>query len=772
MLLNVLAFVAGVSLLQVQSELPHLAGAFALIPLAAIAVVLKNYRWAKWFAIGGAFFAAGFCWAAFLAAARLAETLPATLEGVDLNVTGVVASLPHNLEQGTRFEFDVERSPHEVPERISLSWYRADRANEPPPDIHPGQHWRLTVRLKRPHGTVNPHGFDFEAWALERNLRATGYVREEGAIELIEDFVPKPRYWVENVRERIRENFSADIGERPYAGILIALAIGDQRAILKDQWQVFTRTGVNHLMSISGLHVTMVSGLVFACAYWLWVRLPRLVFPAIKVAAIAGALAAIGYAALAGFAVPAQRTVYMLLAVAAALFMGRTSMPAAALAAALFLVVVLDPWAVLSAGFWLSFGAVALIVYVSVARLRAPRWFTAWTRMQWAITLGLVPLMLVLFQQTSIVSPIANAIAIPLVSLVVVPLTLLATFPALDFLLVPAHAVMGLCMAVLEFLSAMPSAVWQQHAPPWWALIVAALGALWLLAPRGTPARYAGAAGFLPLFLAFPPGPANGDFSLAVLDVGQGLAVVARTHKHALLYDAGPEYSSDRDAGERVVVPYLRGAGIARLDRLIVSHDDTDHSGGADSVLQALPVDALSSSLYNSHAIAARMENKAPCHSGQSWEWDGVRFEMLHPKLESYADFKLKDNARGCVLKISSQHGSALLTADIEQREEHELLARDPEVLRADVLIAPHHGSKSSSNEKFVRQVNPKTVIFSAGYRNRFGHPRPEVVERYRAIGAELLRTDHDGALLLDFSPLRISARKWRLERPRYWHAN
>jgi competence protein ComEC len=777
MLANALIFVAGAYVLQSQPQLPALGLSLLLVPSVALLLAIARVRslsaisFAGWKAL---IFFAGFFWAALFADLRLREALPASLEGVDLRLIGVVASLPQAFAQGTRFEFDVEQAPDAgVPARLSLSWYRT-RENETLSDIRAGQRWQFVVRLKRPHGTYNPHGFDYEAWALERNIRATGYVREDGSNQLLNDFVPQPRYWMERLRERIRENFSAALADARYAGVLIALAIGDQRAIPKAQWQVFTRTGVNHLMSISGLHVTMVSGLVFACAYWLWLRLPRLKlrFPAIKAAAIAGALAAISYAALAGFAVPAQRTVYMLLAVAAALFLGRTSSASTILAAALLLVVVLDPWAVLSAGFWLSFGAVALIMYVSVARLRAASRLVTWTRMQWAITLGLIPLMLVLFQQTSIVSPLANAVAIPLVSLIVVPLTLLSTIPALDFLLSAAHAAMALCMSVLEFLGAAPEAVWQQHAPPAWSLVVALIGALWLLAPRGTPARVAGAVGFLPLFLAIPPAPENDSFSLSVLDVGQGLAVVARTQNHALLYDAGPEYSPDRDAGERIVVPFLRGAGISRLDLLIVSHDDSDHSGGAESVLQAMPVHRLVSSLFNSHSIAAQVENKEQCRAGYSWEWDGVRFDMLHPVDASYGNFKLKDNALGCVLKISSQRGSALLTADIEQAQERELVTRAANELHANVLIAPHHGSKSSSSEQFVREVNPAMVVFSSGYRNPFGHPRPEVVERYRAIGAEILRTDQDGALLLNFSSAQVSVRKWRLVRPRYWHTS
>jgi competence protein ComEC len=326
-------------------------------------------------------------------------------------------------------------------------------------------------------------------------------------------------------------------------------------------------------------------------------------------------------------------------------------------------------------------------------------------------------------------------------------------------------------MPALEFLSAAPAAVWQQHAPPAWTLAAAVLGALLVLAPRGTPARAAGAAAFLPLFFTMPPSPTHGAFSLAVLDVGQGLALVVRTQNHSLLYDAGPEFVSDSDAGERIVMPFLRGEGIPSLTALIVSHDDSDHSGGADSVLQGIPVRWFASSLANSHPVAAQVENKVQCQAGQSWTWDGVRFDVLHPTVESYDNFALKDNARSCVIKITSRSGSALLTADIEEKQERELMARSDRALTADVLIAPHHGAKSSSSQAFVRAVNPAIVVFSSGYRNRFGHPRAEVVARYQAIGSEILRTDNDGALLLDFSS-SVSLRRWRLASPRYWHAS
>ncbi len=357
-----------------------------------------------------------------------------------------------------------------------------------------------------------------------------------------------------------------------------------------------------------------------------------------------------------------------------------------------------------------------------------------------------------MFQQVSLVSPIANAVAIPLVSLVVVPLTLLAAVLPLDWLAQIAHAVMALCMSVLEMLDRVPDAAWQQHAPPPWTVPLALLGALWMLLPRGFPARWVGAGLHAAAFLWLPPHPPPGDLWLTVLDVGQGLAVVARTRGHALLYDTGPAFSEQVSAGERIVVPYLRASGIRRLDGVIISHDDLDHSGGALAVLQAVPVQWLSSPLSDVHPISEAATRRRRCSAGERWEWDGVVFEMLHPDAESYNDFGLKDNDRSCVLRIDSPYGAVLLPADIERRSEIEMLRSSPGRLSTDVLIAPHHGSRTSSTPEFVRAVAPRLVVFSVGYHNRFGHPHPAVVRAYREQGSERVRTDLAGAVLVKIS--------------------
>ncbi|HSF47481.1 MAG TPA: DNA internalization-related competence protein ComEC/Rec2, partial [Burkholderiales bacterium] len=532
------------------------------------------------------------------------------------------------------------------------------------------------------------------------------------------------------------------------------------------------------------LHVTMVASLAFALVYGVWRRFPRfaLALPARSAASLAAALMALAYAALAGFAVPAQRTVYMVFAVALALWLKRAISPSRVLCLALLAVVLIDPWAVLAPGFWLSFGAVAIILYVTAGRLglsaggqdldRIPRFrrnlrlSLLWARVQWSLTLGLIPLTLALFQQVSLVSPIANAVAIPVVSLVVVPLTLLAAIPHLEFLLYPAHAIMLWCFEFLEGLSQLPDAVWQQHAPPGWAIAAGLAGAAWMLAPRGFPARWVGGVALLPLFFAALAIPKSGEVWLTALDVGQGLSVLARTSHHALLYDAGPEFSPGADAGNRIIVPYLRGSGVLRLDGVILTHDDLDHTGGAGSVLEAIPAAWLAASF-----TPPGDANAMRCFAGQTWEWDGVRFEVLHPSWGSYDKAKIKDNDRGCVLKITSSHGSVLLAADIEARAEAELIARSGDNLQADVLIAPHHGSKSSSSEEFVRRVDPQAVIFSVGYRNRHGHPRPEVVSRYRHSGAAIYRSDQHGAIEIRLGE-QPRTETYREKRRRYWMAS
>jgi competence protein ComEC len=566
----------------------------------------------------------------------------------------------------------------------------------------------------------------------------------------------------------------------------------------QSDWKVFNRTGIGHLVSISGLHITMVAGLFALAAFTLWrhsfytrAQLP-LLLPAQKVAALAGAATALFYVLLAGFGVPAQRTLYMLMVVAAALWLNRITSVSHVLCAALGVVVLIDPWAVLWPGFWLSFGAVAIILYATVGRVmrRAARpdgggrhatparreqlWLAlrAGTHTQYAVTLGLVPLTMLLFGQVSVVSPLANAVAIPLISLVVTPLALVGSMlpaPLAAPVLGLAHLLVEWLAACLQWFSALRYAVWSAPVPPLWLFCWAMSGTIWLLAPRGWPVRWLGLATWIPLLAAEPSHPEPGRMTVTAFDVGQGMALLIETSGHRLLYDAGPSYGPESNAGNRIIVPYLRARGVGRLDGVVMSHSDADHAGGALSVLDGVGVGWVLSSLRHEHPVAQAARQHVQCAAGQGWTWDGVRFEMLHPLPASYGDATLKPNARTCTLKITANGKSMLLAGDIEAAQEAQLLQRDAGRLQADVLLAPHHGSGTSSTPAFLLAVRPQAAIFQVGYRNRYQHPKKEIFDRYGELQIQRLRTDQTGALSIDFGEMvRISS--YRETRARYWN--
>jgi len=774
----VMAFAVGILAGQLASALPSPAGIAAGLGLGVAAGLLgwrlPVGRVARGLLLALAGAAIGWSYAGWRAELRLADALPAGQEGRDVLVTGVVASLPQDFERGLRFVFEVENSAGPVPRRISLAWYAGYRDEElhSLPAIRVGERWQLLVRLKRPHGNVNPHGFDYEGWLLQQGIRATGYVRPAEANRRLEAFVPGLMNGVERLREGVRARFRAALPDAPYAGVLVALAVGDQRAIAPELWRVFAASGISHLVAISGLHVTMVAALFAAGVGGIWRRTPALAlrWPAQQAAVTAGFVVALGYCLLAGWGVPAQRTLYMLGCVALAIGLRRETAPARVLAVALGVVLVADPWAVLAAGFWLSFGAVGLLFLVSSGRLGREGRMLGAVRAQWAITLGLLPALLLLFQQFSVVSPLANAIAIPAVSFVVTPLALLyAVFP-LQMFADLAHAAFTATMLPVRWLAALPWAAWQQAAPPPALAVLAGLGCLWALLPRGTPSRWVGLLPLVPLLLWSPARPAPGEARVAVLDVGQGLAVHVQTAGHDLLFDTGPAFSADANSGERILLPYLRAMGVRRLDTLVVTHQDNDHAGGAEAVLTGLPVDEVRSSLPPNHpARVIAGPRDVPCAAGQRWDWDGVRFTLLHPAEASDAAPR-KTNDIACVLRIEAGGRRLLLTSDIEAVSEAALIARDADALASDVVVVPHHGSRTSSTAAFVAATRPRWAIFPVGYLNRFRHPNGEVWARWSAAGAGLLRTDAGGAILFTLGAADVQPATARDRAPRYWH--
>ncbi len=734
----------------------------------------------------------GFGYAAWRAEARLADALPARWEGEDIMLAGVVDELPQRSDRGTRFAFAVERIETAgaiVPRRLSLAWYAQRHqggAIDPVPDLVAGERWRLVVRLKRPHGAVNPHGFDVEAWLLQHGLRATGYVRSGERNARLDAFAGRPSDYVQRAREEVRARIVAALPEARFAGVIVALTIGEQRAIPEAQWAVFNRTGIGHLISISGLHVTVFAALAGGLAFALARRSVALTarVPARRVAVGVGLLFSSVYVLLAGAQVPAMRTLLMLGVAAVGMMVARPGTAGVVWLWALAAVLAWDPWAGLTPGFWLSFGAVGVLLYAGTGHLSSPppasrvarllRGVRAAVRTQAVVTVALVPGTLALFQQVSLVSPVANALAIPVVTFAVVPMALAAIIVPIDALWQAAHAVFAALMIPLAVLAAAPSAAWQQQAPPDWAVAVALVGIVVLAAPRGVPGRVLGLVALLPLFVVRPAPPAPGTFRMSVLDVGQGLAVVVQTHRHALLYDTGPRYTDEADAGGRIVGPFLRAEGVRWLDGMIVTHQDSDHSGGALTLLQTVPVAWLASSLPAGHDILARRAADGGaalrCEAGQRWTWDGVRFAVLQPTAALYAMPGGKPNDLSCVVRIDSDHGSVLLTGDLEARGEFELVRRDPSALKADVLLVPHHGSRTSSSAAFIASVAPEIAVYTLGYRNRFGHPRPDVVARYDRAGVRSYRTDRDGALTFTFAPgSPPTPRAERAHDRRYW---
>ena len=728
---------------------------------------------------------------------RLADRLDLRLEMQTLSVTGVVSGLPQWRPDSVRFDLLVDQTPDSppagVPQRLSLAWYpAADTAAFTAATMpRAGQRWRLPVRLKRLDGPVNPHGFDAVLALFERGAGAVGTVqgRVGQTAVLLEETDRGP---VDRLRQDLRDRLRRQLGDTPAAGLIAALGVGDQAAIERGDWAVFRSTGVAHLVSISGLHVTLLGwlgGLVIGrCwrlhAAWLLVQ------PAPVVARWGGLGVAVAYALLAGWGVPAQRTVLML-AIVVLLRSGARRWPGGRiLLVAAVAVVLWDPWAMLQAGFWLSFVAVALLMLAdapSVASVAAQadtdrgaiRWrgrvldlLRSLWHTQWVATVGLAPWTLLFFQQVSLVSLLANAVAIPVVTLLITPLALLGlVFAPLWSLAIP---VVESLMQVLQVMAAWPWASVHLPAVPAWAQWLGVLAGALLVAPLPVWLRLAGAPLLLPMLWPALPVPPAGEFELLAADIGQGNAVLVRTSGHQLLYDTGPAYGRHGEAGnagERVLVPLLRALGVRRLDQLVISHRDTDHSGGADAVLRALPVGLVQSSLEPGHPLRQRAPHQR-CTAGTRWVWDGVRFEVLHPEAADHERpgiAVLRPNAVSCVLRVESASGrAALLTGDIGIDQELRLVIRQPARLKADVLLVPHHGSGSSSTLFFLKSVQPTWAIVQAGRHNRYGHPAPAVTARYDAQGIALVQSPQCGAW--HWRSADGTQECARNQRVRYWH--
>lgn len=797
---------------------------------------------------------AGFAQTGWRAVAYERQAWPTTLEDVDLWVTGVIDGLPQargggdadrrftlRVEQYARIHKDkgrrlgqspenmalghggveegddgVRREPLALPlpEVIQLTWYAQPPGAWRPAAAEPdrpvdaqargswpraGERWSFPVRLRAPHGNVNPHGFDYELWLWGRGVQAVGHVRVTGGLPAPRRIAATLQAPVEQWRERVRDRIEAQVAAQGQsaraAGMLTALVLGDQAAIEPGDWEIVRDTGIAHLVAVSGLHITMFAWLAVGAVGWAWRRSPWLAarLSAPTAAWTVGVVLAAAYAVFSGWGVPAQRTIWML-GMVALLRMAGVQWPRPAVwLAAMALIVAVDPWALAQAGFWLSFVAVGVLfasgpqrsgdVHLAAADAlgrpgtgwrQGARWLLLHTRAllreQWLMTVSLLPLTLLLFHQFSIVGIVVNLLAIPLVTFVVLPLAMLgvawAPLWSLDAWLIDG------CLRALAWFAGLPGATWLAAArPPALALLAAAAGVI--LSLRWP---WSWKAAVLPWLLPFALwqwyAPKWGDFRLVALDVGQGQAVVVQTARHVLLYDVGPLYARrgalQVDAGQRVLVPYLQARGLAP-DRLVFSHTDADHVGGALAVLARHPATPWLGSVPSRHALQA-IPHGQPCVAGERWSWDGVSFRVLHPPRSDDAAMARSPNAQSCVLLVGNGRESVLLPGDIGVAQERALLANwpDDETVQLSGIFMPHHGSRSSSSQALLQATQPRWAVAQAGYRNRYNHPHPEVVARYERLGAEVFQSPHCGAWTWESSdPDRFDCT--RIDSARYW---
>ena len=718
----------------------------------------------------------GILWAGYYGLNQLGQQLPQHFEQQELWVTGQVVGLPKQRQADThsaRYQLQQrfilspqviasstaagEREAIDYPlGNIQLSWYHPI-GSQAVSTIRPGDIWQLKVRLKRPRGFANPGGFDYQSWLFANGIAATGYVREDADNQRVQQMAGVP---LQRWRAAWLAQLDDDLAGYPQGGLIKALVSGERDGIGPEQWQLFSHTGTNHLIVISGLHVGLIAGLMYGAGlllgkFLLW-AVPQWLpgrFNAYQVAVLTGMAAALGYSFLAGFSLPTQRALIMLSVLFTGQLLGLRISWWGRFSMALWLVLLWDPLAPLSAGFWLSFGAIAGLILGFDGYYGALPWHWRWLRPQWVVALMLLPLLLWQFGGVSVVSPLANILAVPLAGLVLIPACLLSVLmltldmPGAGWLLGWVDWGLAGLIQLLDWFASQPHAYLDLVASPV-TLVLAAIGVVLLLLPKGWPGRWLGIVLLLPILSAAGlPQPVGrqawpaGQFSFTVLDVGQGLAAVVQTRNHTLVYDTGPRFSPRFNTADAVLIPYLRLNGIGRLDRIMISHGDNDHAGSLQPLIKAIPYGDIVSGA-SSLPPTARIK---ACGDGDSWQWDGVMFTswQLPP------GFQQSENDRSCILSISNGRYSVLLPGDISRRGETALLARqaNSKNIKANILVAPHHGSQSSSSPAFIAAVSPDYVIYTAGYLNRYNHPHPKVVQRYSQLKAQQVNTAQVGAV-------------------------
>lgn len=757
-----LSFLLGDWLLHQSANLPHFFMMLFLMLLAFCVLRIKISPVLKTVLIGCII---GFLYGAAYALFFLHYRIPHEIEGKPLLVSGYIISIPYHSHDTQSFLFHPTKmmlGNQSLPYLSNMMLYF--KTNDL---LHVGDHWEFFVRLKRIHGLQNPGGMDYEAYALQNKVFATGSVLTKKVVRKIGSY---PAYApLAFLRQRLFQHLLDQLPVSSVRHWMIALIMGERYQIPIQHWEVLRRTGTNHLMAIAGLHIGIVAGLIYAIVCFCVRRLPMLIsrVPDQLLASSSACLIGILYAALAGFSIPTQRAALMLAIATGYVLRRKTVLSWSMLAQALLIVLLVNPSVVLNDSFWLSFGTIALIFYCMGGRLAPIGFWWQHGRIQWVIGIGLIPLSLFFFGECSLMSFVANTIAIPWLTFLLLPWLLLGT--VFSFMLpLLSHYVFLYCdwslsglWAVLTFLSRLPISSIENPINNHYVFLTSCVAFLMFLLPKGMAGRALGVIWLLPLLTYSAKTPAPHEAWVTLLDVGQGLSVLVRTQHHVLLYDAGPRLAS-HDAGQSVILPYLKYHHLKSIDLMMISHGDNDHIGGAKSVYDALSVNTIKTSVPDK----MKDVNATLCVQGDAWEWDGVRFSVLYP---SRSDLQL-GNDSSCVLMVDTGTHRLLLTGDIEAYAEDALLqAAIP--LKADVMIAPHHGSKTSSTDAFIRQVAPHYVFYAVGYRNRYRFPHASVTARYEENHAIPFATDKEGAIDMILSPKKeISIHRYRVSHKRYWH--
>ncbi|MDX1901947.1 MAG: DNA internalization-related competence protein ComEC/Rec2 [Gammaproteobacteria bacterium] len=762
MRISVLCFFAGILCFILLRAMPCIGWLYGFLCVVSVLLGCSiNFKSRILFLL--LIFATGFFYTLWRSHLLLAWQLPSTLESKNISVSGYIVSVPIVTPLQMNFLFLTDKIANQkIKTRIRLSWRDTQH------HLRAGDHWQLTVRLKRIHSLMNPGGSDYEAWAFMSCVRAHGYVVTSQENILLKH--EKRIAWLHQFRQKIKEQIELLLPSSKTSAWIIALAVGERTGIPAEQWEVLRNTGTNHLMAIAGLHIGFMSGFIFILVKLLWRWMPRVCFyvPAVHAAAIASLITGVSYAAISGFSLPARRACIMLCVFIFAMILRRKLPPWQAFFLALLFILILDPLSVLSVSFWLSMVSVFWITIGISGRIAPSGLWWKYGRIQWVITLGLIPLTVLLFQQYSIISLLANFISVPWMGFLILPFILLA-FISLVISLKWAGiffycADKSLCMlwSILNFLSNLPYATIPHVSSSPWLIALGAFGILLLLLPSGFPNQRLGL--FFLMTLLWPRYPfiPQGNLRFTVLDVGQGLATVLQTQHHLMVFDTGLRLSSDYDMGEIVLTPFLQTLHARVIDLLVLSHGDNDHAGGAGALVKHFSI----AKIQSGEPERIHLKNVLPCLRGDVWDWDGVHFAFLSP----LQDETQQGNDRSCVLKVTTRdHKSILLTGDIEKKTENFLLAQE-ENISADILIAPHHGSKTSGLMSFISAVHPRWVIFAVGYRNRFHFPNPIVLKRYQSIGTIPLATDQTGAIQFDLSQKELQPQFYRGMHKHFWN--